>query len=441
MINDFLEKNKLNRNVAIVTPQEIIHYYELVDRIIEKSGVIKLEESLFILIDNKLSDINFMVNLFALWYGGKTGVIIDSRMGIEEIENIKQISTIYLDTRTSKENIPLLVTTSGSMGNPKVVPISDISLSKKIKIIIHEYQLNSLTKELLLIPITNLSALVLQVFPTLFSGGTIFVYKDKYETDKVIDAICSKKIAFSGGTSSLLQVLFKNKEIDRNLLNSLVGFGVGGEMIDFNLLYELNEKIGRTVFYPMYGLTESLSAIAGKNNEVPKFKSVGKVYNGISVKVLDKNKISVQNEIGEIYISGDTIATEYCNNNNATEETFISGWMKTGDLGKIDHENYLYISGRCKNTIISGGITIYPEEIEEYLLKHKKIKHAVVKSKKHPVLHEVPIAEIILENSSLSSIDIKNYCLEGLALEKVPREIIILNEFKTIGFGKIRRNL
>ena len=116
-----------------------------------------------------------------------------------------------------------------------------------------------------------------------------------------------------------------------------------------------------------------------------------------------------------------------------------NGWLHTGDIGKFDNEGYLYIVGRIKNMIISGGLNIYPEEIEEVLITHDDIKDVVVIGETHDILGEIPVAKIVTDNRNLTVYDIIGYCAKFLDKYKIPKKIIFCDELEKTYTGKIIR--
>lgn len=123
-----------------------------------------------------------------------------------------------------------------------------------------------------------------------------------------------------------------------------------------------------------------------------------------------------------------------------TKKTLRNGWLHTGDLGRFDDEGYLYVVGRIKNIIISGGLNIYPEEIEEVITSFPEVKEVVVVPKKHEILGEVPIAKIVvIEGCSIDLTELYRFCAERLASNKVPSKFIVCESLEKTHTGKIKR--
>ena len=131
----------------------------------------------------------------------------------------------------------------------------------------------------------------------------------------------------------------------------------------------------------------------------------------------------------------------YYNRPEETQKVIKDGWLHTGDLGRYDKDGYIYLVGRKKNIIISGGYNIYPEEIEELLMAHPRIKEAVVCGEPHAMLGEVPVAKIVLRDpkTEVSKRELIDYCLTHLSNHKVPKKFDFINELEKTYNGKIKR--
>jgi O-succinylbenzoic acid--CoA ligase len=125
-----------------------------------------------------------------------------------------------------------------------------------------------------------------------------------------------------------------------------------------------------------------------------------------------------------------------------TAQTLVDDWLRTGDLGRIDRDGNLFILGRMKETIISGGENLCPAEIEECLSRHPAIREAAVVGQKHKLLQEVPCAFVVKNNGSekLTPIDIIEFCRDKLSSQKIPKSIEFLPKLPKVGASKVDRN-
>jgi len=145
--------------------------------------------------------------------------------------------------------------------------------------------------------------------------------------------------------------------------------------------------------------------------------------------------------VGEIIVRGDNVMMGYLNRPEATDETIVNGWLRTGDLGKMDSDGYIYIVDRIKDLIISKGINIYPRQIEEELMKLDYIRQGAVIGVKDPHSGEVPVAYVELEESADRTFatpnQIKKDLKAVLANFKVPKSVVIVDELPKTATGKV----
>ncbi|MER2090610.1 MAG: long-chain fatty acid--CoA ligase, partial [Sporosarcina sp.] len=145
-------------------------------------------------------------------------------------------------------------------------------------------------------------------------------------------------------------------------------------------------------------------------------------------------------EVGEITIKGPAVSAGYWRKPEATMETFVNGWCKTGDLGKFDQDGYLTIAGRKKDMIRSGGENIYSAEIEDILYRHEEVMEVSIIGIPDPKFIEAVCAVVVKkQGSSLTEDDIIEYCRNNLASFKKPRKVIFVDELPRTPSGKIQK--
>jgi long-chain acyl-CoA synthetase len=193
-----------------------------------------------------------------------------------------------------------------------------------------------------------------------------------------------------------------------------------------------------------YGLSECSPAVAVNPMDKTRFLSVGLALGETKVKVVNEELVELPiGESGELIVHGDCVMMGYYKNEEATKETIINGWLRTGDIAKIDSDGYIYIVDRIKDLIISKGVNIYPREIEEVLLSHEAIKAAAVIGVKDEKSGEIPLAYVELEDGfeDIKEIELKNYLKKSLANFKVPKSIIFIDELPKNATGKVLKRV
>jgi len=217
---------------------------------------------------------------------------------------------------------------------------------------------------------------------------------------------------------------------DKELLQKIAALALGGNLTTIasggaplNKKYiEHFRRLGITVLEG-YGITECSPVVSVNRNNYYRDGSVGQVIPGCEIQILHPD----ENGCGEICIKGDTIMLGYYNNQQATEESFDNGWFKTGDIGALDEDGFLFISGRKKNLIIlANGKNIYPEELESILLNNiSYIKEVMVYAEDNLIVAEVFLSEEI-----------------PICIDRLHEDILILNKslalHKNIGKTVVR---
>jgi acyl-CoA synthetase (AMP-forming)/AMP-acid ligase II len=208
----------------------------------------------------------------------------------------------------------------------------------------------------------------------------------------------------------------------------------------------LTSKYPAVRFINMYGMTEAGSRISAATPFPQCFpiESVGRPIPTVSVRIVDDNGNTLPaNCIGEVQIKGTGVMKGYYKQPALTAQTIINGWLKTGDLGKLDENGNLFLVGRNKDIIDSGGENIYPSEIEDCLLEHPAIREAAVIAKKDRLLQEVPCAFVVKKTLSenVTVNDIRAFCKNRLSSQKIPVYIKFLNKLPRLNSSKINRNL
>jgi len=172
--------------------------------------------------------------------------------------------------------------------------------------------------------------------------------------------------------------------------------------------------------------------------------SVGLPLPDVQIRIIEEStkKQMSANEIGMIQVKGPNVFQRYWNNEEANNKSFTNdGFFITGDLGYIDEDGYVHISGREKDLIISGGFNIYPNEIEDLLNNHEEIIESAVVGRHDADLGEVPIAVIVSKTEWKDQLidEIKNILSQNLAQYKIPKEIKFIEELPRNAMGKIQK--
>jgi long-chain acyl-CoA synthetase len=167
--------------------------------------------------------------------------------------------------------------------------------------------------------------------------------------------------------------------------------------------------------------------------------SCGHARSGMEVAILDEEGRKVPlGETGEICVRGPALMNGYWNRPDATAETLRGGWLHTGDIGRMDEAGYFFILDRSKDMVISGGLNVYPREIEEVLLRHPAISQAAVIGVPDPKWGEAVKAVVVADGAAgLSEADVIGFAAEHLAGYKKPKSVDFVADLPKTTYGKI----
>lgn len=279
----------------------------------------------------------------------------------------------------------------------------------------------------------------------LLKGVTHYI-DNKFNPEKVIELFEKEKITFAFMVPTMIYRMIDQIGDKKVSFQSLRTILYGAAPMSVERLKKAIDIFG-PVFTQLYGQTESYNFITrltkedhldGLHNE-KKLSSCGQSVLMANVKVINKNGLELShNEIGEVVVRSPYNMDGYYKNSEKTRDTFLDGWLLTGDIGYKDHEGFLYLLDRRKDMIISGGLNIYSSEVEKVIQKHPAVSQVAVIGKTHPDWGEAVMAIIVeKEGKKPKKEDIISFCKKELGSYKVPKFVECMNELPLTPYGKI----
>lgn len=278
----------------------------------------------------------------------------------------------------------------------------------------------------------------LTLMPAMYLGCT-YILQDHFDARQVIETIKSENVTHTILVPSQIIACLQQEDFNKQNLPSLEYILSVGAPLLHGQKEALNEKLPG-VFYELYGLTEGFMTVLDRTESKRKIGSVGVPLPFMDMKIVDDkgNELPV-GSIGEIIGTGPLLMTEYYKNLVQTAEAIRNGWLYTGDLGYMDEEGFLFLTGRKKDLIISGGVNVYPVDIEEILILHPMIKDVAVFGVPHKEWGETPVACVVLkEGGSATAADILTWANNNLeARYQKVYEVCIVDELPRNVAGKV----
>lgn len=280
---------------------------------------------------------------------------------------------------------------------------------------------------------------------SLWMGGTVVVMPSgTLDIGHLLGLIEKERITKVLLVPTILKQLVDFPELKKYDLTSLGFVGTGAEPVPVAVIERFNQLLPQTSLLQGYGLSEgpSIALLLKKEDAINKIGSVGKPSTNCELMVVDESMKRVPPGVkGEIVIRSPATMVGYWNQPEATKEAFKGGWLNTGDLAEYDDEGYIYITGRKKDMYISGGLNVYPVEIENIILKDPRVSEVAVIGIEDQRWGEVGCAIIVpKEGRKVEVEEIEDLCKEWLASYKVPEKYIIReNSLPRTASGKIKK--
>jgi fatty-acyl-CoA synthase len=258
---------------------------------------------------------------------------------------------------------------------------------------------------------------------------------------KILESIERYKVTIMAGVPAIYQALLAVPDLEKYDLSSLRAVMSVGSYLPISVLEGIWGHITPNV-YDEYGLQEA-GVVTVINPEMKRIKpeSAGTPGPMQEIRIVDNEDNDLPNgEIGEVIIKSAESAGEYLGDDQKTKESFKNGWFYTGDLGRLDEDGYLYIVGRKKDMIVSGGYNVYASDVEEVILGNPKVAECAVMGLPDEKWGERVSAVIKLkEGESLTEIELIEYCREKITNYKAPKSVYFIDEIPKTLSGKVMK--
>jgi acyl-CoA synthetase (AMP-forming)/AMP-acid ligase II len=277
----------------------------------------------------------------------------------------------------------------------------------------------------------------LTLMPWLYLGCT-FVLHRQFDARAYMKAVADEGVTHVMLVPSQIVALLDSREFNERKQPSLEMIGSVGAPLHLEHKQELARRFPNRL-YELYGLTEGFVTILDREDAPRKTGSVGVPPPFFEIRILDEQGADVpKGEVGEIAGRGPLMMPGYYKRPDLTSLAIVDGWLRTGDMGRLDDDGFLYLVDRKKDLIISGGANVYPRDIEEVIVRHPAVKEAAVFGVPDSKWGEVPIAAVVLrEGASVSEMELRDWINGNVeARFQRVREVIRLEQFPRNAAGK-----
>jgi long-chain acyl-CoA synthetase len=284
---------------------------------------------------------------------------------------------------------------------------------------------------LLSVPFFHVTGCMSTLTPCLFFGIKIATMR-RWDTLEALKLIEREKLNGAGGVPTIAWQLIEHPDFKTFDTSSLDSFSYGGAPAAADLVRRLKTNVPASQLATAWGMTETsapFTIVIGEDYE-SRPTTCGYAMPIGDMRIVGPDGQDVPSgETGELWVRGPNVVKGYWGNRQATEATFGGGWLRTGDIAKIDQEGFCYIVDRAKDMLIRGGENIYCVEVENALAAHPDVVDAAVVGRPHKELGEEPVAVVTLKaGSPLTEPALRAFAAERIASFKVPVQIVLQQE-------------
>ncbi|PMR61911.1 p-hydroxycinnamoyl-CoA synthetase [Verrucosispora sp. ts21] len=334
-----------------------------------------------------------------------------------------------------------IVYTSGTTGRAKGAVLTHGNLTWVAINCVVDYDVVSTDVALMISPLFHVASLGMGALPVILKGATMVLEKG-FEPGRALAQIERHGVTMLSGVPTTYQLMADHPNWASTDLSTLAKLTCGGSAVPPRIL-NAYEARGLS-FSQGYGMTEASPGATSLPPHMTRAKqgSVGLPHFFTEVRITDvSGEPAPTGSVGEIEIAGPNVFPGYHGLPEATADAFTpDGWFRSGDLGYLDSDGYLHISGRLKDMIISGGENIYPAEIEQLLGELEGVTAAAVIGVPDERWGEVPWAIVTVRDGAAVDVEAVRAYLDGrLARYKLPKNVIIVDELPRTASGKVRK--
>ncbi|MBM3801677.1 MAG: AMP-binding protein [Acidimicrobiia bacterium] len=345
-----------------------------------------------------------------------------------------------LDSAFDSDSPAALVYTSGTTGTSKGAVLTHGNFASNARNLLSAWHITQADRLLLSLPLFHVHGLGNGLHCWLATACRMRL-QPRFETSKTAEAFIDfRPTLFFGVPTMYVRLLELPENLAHEIGKSMRLFVSGSAPLPGHVLEAFHQRFGHTIL-ERYGMTETMMNLSNPYLGERRPGSVGVPLPNVSVKLLGQDGAPVANqETGELYVRGPNVFREYWRNSEATEQAFIEGYFRTGDLATRSPDGYYTLLGRRCDLIISGGFNIYPREIEDFLTEQPEVAEAAVIGVPDRLRGEVPVAYLVAR-SAIDLAELEQRCREALASFKVPRAFHVVEKLPRNALGKIQKHL
>lgn len=363
---------------------------------------------------------------------------LDEQGGGTLNEASQEMPPEFETVQRSRDDTAVLLYSSGTTGLPKGAMLSHGNLSANTLTLIDAWGFTAEDHLLHALPIYHAHGLFVAIGCVLMSGASM-TFLPRFDIDQVLQALPNSTTMM--GIPTYYTRLMNDPRFTRELCANMRLFISGSAPLLAENFYAFEERTGHRIL-ERYGMTETSMNASNPLDGERRPGSVGPALPGIELRVVDnEDKVLAANDIGHLQVKGPNVFKGYWRMRNKTAEEFTGdGFFRTGDEASIDSDGYVTIVGRAKDMIISGGLNVYPREVEIALDACPEISESAVFGAPHADFGEGVLAAVVAGDQQLDPPSIIERLRSQLAAYKVPKQLFVIEELPRNAMGKVQKN-
>jgi long-chain acyl-CoA synthetase len=341
------------------------------------------------------------------------------------------------------QDLALIQYTGGTTGSPKGAMLTHANLAANARQVASlNPRPEGVDRVLGVLPFFHVFANTCVLNRTVVTGGEMVILP-RFDAGQALETITRTKPSALPGVPTMYQALLDHPKRAATDFASLEYCISGGAPLSADLKAKFEAATGATVIEG-YGLSESSGVVSCNPYAGPsRLGTIGQPLPATRIRLVDKgdpSRPAPAGEPGEIVVSGPQIMKGYWNRPDADADTFIDGWLRTGDVGQIDEEGFVRIVDRLKDMIAVGGFKVFPSQIEAVLDRHPAVKEVLVLGLPDAYLGEKPVAYVTLEDGALAAPEeIKAWLNPQLGKHERVAEVVVRLALPKTMIGKLSR--
>lgn len=339
----------------------------------------------------------------------------------------------------------MVMYTSGTTGFPKGVLFSHRAYLSSIVGIALSGELSRVDRVLVNLPLFHNGGLNALLMPALAFGACTVVSPAGFRPESVLACVEQERITLTMWVPTMLSMLVNSPQLQRFNLRTLQRIWYGSSPIAPNLLATVRRCFPGVGLVQFYGMTETgMTSVLGPQDHEQRSQCTGREMFNAELRIVDEQLRDVgAGAIGELLSRQSPLGMiGYLNNEKASRETIVDGWIRTGDVARYEGDGFFTIVDRKKEMIISGAENIYPQEIENLIASHPDVLEVAVFGIPDPVYGESVSAAVVRRpGASVSSEDLRAWCAQRVASYKKPKQVEFMNELPKNAAGKVTKHV